>query len=103
MITITITHSDSNEAFRQSYVLVGTTAPSEYDYAYCIEAVSYLDRGDRRYVLIPEGSAEYQMGRYRSGLYSAERVTHLGDYERGLIGRLAERLTAPLTRREERV
>ena len=103
MITITITHSDSADAFRQRYVLVSTTAPSAYDYAYCVEAVSYLDRGDRRYVLIPVDSAEYQMGRYRSGLYVAERATHLDEYERTLVGRLAARITESLTRREERV
>ncbi len=60
-------------------VRVQTNAPRAYDYDYTAE-VAAIDqsRGGRKFttriVEIPEEAAQYQMDRYSSGFYFAERV-----------------------------
>lgn len=51
--------------FSEEFVLVKTNCPKAYDYGYCIEV--YGEDRDERFVLVPAGKVEYQLGRYCSG------------------------------------
>jgi hypothetical protein len=60
------------ESLTRDYERYLTSAPKEYDYDYTLH-LGDLDE-KRRIVAIPIKSAEYQTGRYRSGLYASEKV-----------------------------
>ena len=48
------------------YQLYRTSAPQRYDYGYVL---TLLEDDGTRWILIPPDSADYQIGRYHSGLY----------------------------------
>lgn len=50
----------------QQYNLYRTSAPQRYDYGYVLTLV---ESEGSRWILIPPQHAEYQIGRYSSGLY----------------------------------
>lgn len=52
--------------YARHYRLYRTNAPQRYDYSYVLTLVE--DDGTR-WILIPQGSADYQIGRYHSGLF----------------------------------
>lgn len=62
------------------YALVRTSAPEAYDYGYVIPVPGIGD-SDARFVLIPVESVDYQVSRYMSGMYHAERWTINGGIE----------------------
>jgi len=55
--------------FEEEFVLVKTNCPQAYDYGYCIAV--YGGHRDERFVLVPSGRLDYQMGRYQSGGFAA--------------------------------
>lgn len=63
-------------SFTERFILVETNAPSEYDGHGAFTVYSSIDLYDKlkRWALIPEDHVEYHLGRYGSGLYSAEVV-----------------------------
>jgi hypothetical protein len=59
------------EDVTQEYALYRTRAPKAYDYGYVVE-VGRVDGefGEERLVAIPKQFAEYQSGRYSSGMFT---------------------------------
>lgn len=70
MSNITIAIGTWSETY-QAYL---TSAPRAYDYGYCIPIYGNdnPEKDSSRVVLIPVDRAEYQRGRYASGLYGSE-------------------------------
>lgn len=56
---------------KMEFRLFKTSAPVEYDYAYCLPI---YEGGGERYVLILDSQVAYQTARYSSGLYMWEEV-----------------------------
>ena len=77
--------------YQESFRLCKTTAPAEYDYAYCI-AVYDNTLPDERYVLIPNSNYAYQTGRYLSGTHMVEEI----EIDVNLLAWLTERLVSRL-------
>ena len=51
---------------RESYMVLRTNAPKDYDYPYVIEL---YDGGDERHILVPTKHVDHQSGRNTSGLF----------------------------------
>ena len=87
-------------SFTERFILVETNAPSEYDGHGAFTVYSSIDLYDKlkRWALIPEDHVEYHLGRYGSGLYSAEVVEDIGP---SLENWIRERLYRRLVGRKE--
>jgi len=75
--------------FECEYVAVKTTAPQSYDYDSAIELYAAPD-DSFRIVLVDASRAEFQTGRYASGLHTAE-IMDSAD-EASIRAKLVERL-----------
>lgn len=63
--------------------MIFTTAPQEYDYEYCFEAVRegkalFLFGRLARAVVVPSDRVKYQLARYGSGGYAAVLEAQMG-------------------------